>query len=129
MMQLLDKTKKEFLPAIATALLLSACGQPEPVSYESLVWVNNYYVNNPVSCMSASAGGWLFRGAREFGTEIRVGFLVPRSMNPDPAKRQAVLNTLCPAKSETIWQALPSSNKLVINVWTADNKFKDSVTC
>jgi len=128
-MQLLFKIKKEFLTAVATALLLSACSQPEPVSYESLVWVNNYYVNNPVSSMSASAGGWLFRGAREFGTEIRVGFLVPRSINPDPAKRQAVLTSLCPAKSETIWQALPSSNKVVINVWTADNKFKDSVTC
>ena len=128
-MQLLFKIKKEFLTAVATALLLCACSQPEPVSYESLVWVNNYYVQNPVSSMSASAGGWLFRGAREFGTEIRVGFLVPRSINPDPATRQAVLTSLCPAKSETIWQALPSRNKVVINVWTADNKFKDSVTC
>ena len=128
-MQLLEKMKKEFLSAIAAALLLSACGQPEPVSYENLVWVNNYYVEHPVQNMTATAGGWLFRGAREFGTDIRVGFLVPGSMNPDPAKRQAVLTSLCPAKSEIIWQALPSSNNLVINVWTADNKFKDSVTC
>lgn len=129
MTQLLEKMKKEFLLAIAAALLLSACGQPEPISYENLVWVNNYYVEHPVQSMTAAAGGWLFRGAREFGTDIRVGFLVPGSMNPDPAKRQAVLTSLCPAKSEIIWQALPSSNNLVINVWTADNKFKDSVTC
>ena len=121
--------KTKLLCTIATTLVLSACGQPEPISYESLVWVNNYYVEHPVQSMTAAAGGWLFRGAREFGTEIRVGFLVPRSMNPDPAKRQAVLSTLCPAKSEAIWQALPRSNKLVINVWTADNKFKDSTTC
>jgi len=128
-MQLLVKMKMDFLPAIAAAVLLSACSQPEPVSYESLVWVNKYYVDNPVSSMSASAGGWLFRGAREFGTDIRVGFLVPRSMNPDPAKRHAVLNSLCPAKSEPIWQVLPSSNNVVISVWTEDNKFKDSVIC
>jgi len=121
--------KTKLLCTLASALLLSACGQPEPISYESLVWVNNYYVEHPVSSMNASAGGWLFRGAREFGSEIRVGFLVQRSMNPDPAKRQAVLNSLCPAKSEAIWQALPRSNKLVINVWTADNKFKDSTIC
>ncbi|MGB5292934.1 MAG: hypothetical protein WBN41_15950 [Lysobacterales bacterium] len=121
--------KTKLLCTIASTLILSACGQPEPISYESLVWVNNYYVEHPVQSMTAAAGGWLFRGAREFGSEIRVGFLVPRSMNPDPAKRQAVLSTLCPAKSEAIWQALPRSNKLVINVWTADNKFKDSKIC
>jgi len=121
--------KTKLLSTIAATLVLSACGQPEPISYESLVWVNNYYVEHPVQSMTAAAGGWLFRGAREFGSEIRVGFLVPRSMNPDPAKRQAVLSTLCPAKSEAIWQALPRTNKLVINVWTADNKFKDSTIC
>ena len=121
--------KTKLLCTIASTLFLSACGQPEPISYESLVWVNKYYVEHPVQSMTAAAGGWLFRGAREFGTEIRVGFLVPRSMNPDPAKRQAVLSTLCPARSEAIWQALPRKNKLVINVWTADNKFKDSTVC
>ena len=121
--------KTKLLSTLATSLILSACGQPEPITYESLVWVNNYYVQHPVHSMTAAAGGWLFRGAREFGSEIRVGFLVPRSMNPDPAKRQAVLTSLCPAKSEAIWQALPSRNKLVINVWTEDNKFKDSTVC
>ena len=121
--------KTKFLSIIATSLILSACGQPKPISYESLVWVNNYYVEHPVQSMTAAAGGWLFRGAREYGSEIRVGFLVPRSLNPDPAKRQAVLTSLCPAKSEAIWQALPSRNKLVIKVWTEDNKFKDSTVC
>jgi hypothetical protein len=121
--------KKELLGAAALALSLSACGQPEPITYESLVWVNNYYVEHPVASLNDSAGGWLFRGAREFGSEIRIGFLVPGSMNPDPAKRQAVLETICPAKIEPIWQTLPSSNKIVINVWTEDKKFKDSITC
>lgn len=121
--------KREILSGIAAVALLSGCGQPEPISYESLVWVNNYYVEHPVASLSASAGGWLFRGAREIGPDIKVGFLVPGPMNRDPAKRQAVLNSICPAKSETIWQVLSSNNKLVINVWTKDNKFKDSVVC
>jgi len=129
MMQLLVKVKKELLIAAATLLSLSACGQPEPITYESLVWVNQYYVDHPVASLSATAGGWLFRGAREYGTEIRVGFLVPNPMNPDPAKRQAVLETICPAKSEPIWRTLPRDNKLVINVWTEDRKFKDTKIC
>jgi hypothetical protein len=129
MMQLHGNLKKEFLFAIASMLSVSACGHPEPISYESLVWVNNYYVEHPVSSLSASAGGWLFRGAREFGSEIRVGFLAQGAMNPDPAKRQAVLSSLCPARSESIWKVLSSNSNLVINVWTEDNKFKDSVTC
>jgi hypothetical protein len=121
--------KKKFLCTLLPLLVLSACGQPEPITYESLVWVNNYYVEHPVQSLSATAGGWLFQGAREFKTEIRVGFLVPGSINPDPAKREAVLKSICPAKSEVIWQTLPSDNKIVINVWTKDNKFKDSKVC
>jgi len=121
--------KTKLLSTIASTLILSACGQPEPVHYESLVWVNNYYVEHPVASLSATAGGWLFRGAREHGTEIRVGFLVPNPLNPDPAKRQAVLNTICPAKSEIIWKVLPENNSLVISVWTEDNQFKESVIC
>ena len=121
--------KREILSGIASVVFLSACGQPEPITYESLVWVNQYYVEHPVASMSATAGGWLFRGAREVGSDIKVGFLVPGPMNPDPAKRQAVLQTICPATSEPIWQVLSSNNKLVINVWTEDNKFKDSIIC
>jgi len=121
--------KTKFLCTIASALFLSACGQPQPITYENLVWVNNYYIDHPVAGMSAMAGGWMFRGAKEVGAEIRVGFLVPGSMNPDPEKRKAVLNTICPAKSEIIWQALPKENKLVINIWTEDRKFKDSIVC
>ena len=128
-MQPLVKMKTEFLIAAATLLSLSACGQPEPVTYESLVWVNNYYVDHPVASLSATAGGWLFRGARESGTEISIGFLLPGPMNSNPATLRAVMATICPAKSEPIWQTLSSNNKLVINVWTKDRKFTDSKTC
>ena len=128
-MQPLEKIKTEFLIAAATLLSLSACGQPEPITYESLVWVNQYYVDHPVASLNATAGGWLFRGAREFDTEIRIGFLVPNPMNPDPDTRQAVLETICPARSQPIWQILPSNDKIVINVWTEDRKFKASKTC
>ena len=121
--------KKEFLCTLLPLLALSGCGQPEPITYESLVWVNNYYVEHPVQSLSATAAGWLFRGAREYGTEIRVGFLVPGPMNKDPAKRNAVLESIYPAKSEVIWKTLPSNNKIVINVWTDDKKFKDTKIC
>jgi hypothetical protein len=121
--------KKEFLCTLLPLLALSGCGQPEPITYESLVWVNHYYIEHPVQSLSATAGGWLFRGAREYGKEIRVGFLVPGPMNKDPAKRQTVLESICPARSEVIWKTLPSNNKIVINVWTEDNKFKDTKIC
>ncbi len=129
MMQPARKIKSKFLLAAATLLTLSACGQPEPITYETLVWGNNYYVDHPVASQNAMAGGWLFRGAREFGSEIQIGFLVQGPMNPNPATRQAMLETIRPAKSEAIWLALPSRNKLVINVWSEDKKFKDSITC
>jgi hypothetical protein len=58
-----------------------------------------------------------------------VGFLVPNSLNPDKATRHAVLDMACPDKSEPIWQVLPSSNKIVISVFTKDAKFKDQVIC
>ena len=74
----------KFLCAILPTLLLGACGQPEPITYEALSWVNNYYVEHPVQSLTPTAGGWLFRGARDNGQEIRVGFLVPGSLNPDP---------------------------------------------
>ena len=123
------KMRINFLFAVASVLSLCACGQPEPISYESLVLVNNYYIRHPVASLSATAGGWLFRGARDYGREIRIGFLVPEPMSTDRAIRKALLTSLCPARSAAIWQALPHDNKLVINVWTEDNKFKDSVTC
>ena len=121
--------KTKLLCSIASTLFLSACGQPEPITYESLAWVNSYYIEHPVSSTSAIAGGWLFRGARENGHEIRIGFLIPGPMNPDPAKRQATLKKFCPSKSEPIWQVLPKNNKLVINVWTEDREFKETRIC
>jgi len=123
------KFREEFLCAAVAALSLSACGQPEPIPYESLVWVNKYYIEHPVATLNATAGGWLFRGAREVGTEIRVGFLIPGPMMSDLERRKAVLNSICPAKSEPIWQALNPHNYLVIHVWTEDEKFKDSTIC
>jgi hypothetical protein len=128
-MQPFIKTRKELLFAAVCTLSLAACGQPEPITYESLVWVNNYYVEHPVSSLNASAGGWLFRGAKEAGSEIRVGFLLPGPLNSDEAKRRAVLNTICPAKSAAIWQVLSSDHNLVIDVWTEDGKFKASNVC
>jgi hypothetical protein len=50
-------------------------------------------------------------------------------MNKDPAKRQALLESICPARSEVIWKTLPSNNKIVINVWTEHKKFKDTKIC
>lgn len=111
------------------ALLLAGCGSAEPVPYESIAWTNAYYIQNPISMLSPTAGGWLFRGARDYRGELRVGFLVPGPMPGDAAQRRAVLSLACPAKSERIWEILPSENDLVIIVWTRDNKFKDSVTC
>lgn len=114
---------------MAPTLFLAACGQPEPITYESLTWVNQYYIEHPVASLSGTAGGWLFRGARDYGGELRVGFLVPEPMNADRNKRQAILDRICPGKFEPIWQVLPTDNKLIINVWTDDKKFKDSITC
>jgi hypothetical protein len=129
MMQGCVDMKTKILYGLAPMLFLSACGQPEPITYESLSLVNSYYVEHPVQSLTPTAGGWLFRGARENGNEIRVGFLVPRSLNPDQAKRHAVLDKVCPARSELIWQVLPPGNKIVISVFTEDNKFKDHVVC
>ena len=111
------------------ALLLAGCGSAEPVPYESIAWTNAYYIQNPISMLSPTAGGWLFRGARDYRGELRVGFLAPEPMPGNADQRQAILNLACPAKSERIWQILPPENDLVITVWTRDNKFKDSVTC
>jgi len=110
-------------------LFLAGCWNAEPVPYESLAWVNTYYIENPVASMSATAGGWLFRGARDYRGELRVGYLIPGPIKGGTRKRQAILSMICPSKSERIWKILPSENKLVIVVWTRDNKFKDSVTC
>ena len=123
------RMKTKTLYGIASALFLSACGQVEPNTYESVSVVNEYYIEHPVRSLAPNAGGWMFRGARDYGDEIRVDILVPRSLNPDRAKRHAVLDKVCPAKSEILWQALPSGNKIVINVFTEDDKFRDQVIC
>jgi len=79
--------------------------------------------------LSPTAGGWLFRGARDYRGEFRVGFLIPKPMSGNEDQRRAILNLACPAKTEKIWRMLPPENNLVIIVWTRDNKFKYSVTC
>ncbi len=121
--------KTKILYVLAPMLFLSACGQPKPITNESVSLVNSYYIEHPVHSLTPTAGGWLFRGARENGNEIRVRFLVPQSLNPDQAKRHAVLDRVCPAGSELIWQVLPSRSKIVISVFTDDNKFNDHVVC
>jgi len=128
-MQIFGMKTIKVVCATASVLVLGACGQPEPVSSESLAWVNHYYIQNPVSTLNASAGGWLFRGARDQNGELTIGFVVPGPLNADPEKRNAVMETICPAKTESIWQVLPSRNKMVIKVWTQDRKFKDIMVC
>jgi hypothetical protein len=120
--------KTKLLYGIASALFLSACGA-EPITTESLSLVNGYYIEHPVRTLVPNAGGWMFRGARDYGDEIRVNILVPDSLNPDQAKRHAVLGIVCPAKSEILWEVLPRGNKIVISVYTEDDKFKDQVIC
>jgi hypothetical protein len=95
----------------------------------ALSWANSYYAANPVADVNAAAGGWLFRGARDFQGELRVGYLIPEAMPGDANRRRAVLNQACPPASAPIWRLLPDKNKLVIIVWTSDNKFKDDVVC
>jgi len=128
-MNLYKKFRKEFVCAAIAATSLTACGQPKPVTYESLVWVNKFYIEHPVATLNATAGGWLFRGAKEVGMDIRIGFLIPEPMMSDLERRKAVLNSICPARNEPIWQFLNEENFLVIDVWTEDNKFKDSTIC
>lgn len=115
--------------SLLLVLLLTACGRGEPVPYESVAWANAYYIKNPIASLSSTAGGWLFRGARDYRGELRVGFLIPEPMPGNANQRRAILNLACPAKSAKIWQILPADNDLVIIVWTRDNKFKDSVSC
>ena len=125
----MQEIKMKVLYGLTFALSLVACGQAEPVPYESLAWTNSYYIQNPAGALGATAGGWLFRGARDYRGELRVGYLIPNAIKGDRYKRQAILSMVCPPKSEKIWQILPSENKLVVIVWTRDNKFKDSVDC
>jgi len=113
------------LYGIAPALLLAACWQPDPLTYECLTQVNSYYSSHPL----ASRSGWLFRGAKDHGGEVRVGFLVPKSLSVDPNRGRAILDRICPGKFEELWQSLPSGTRLVIDVWTKDSNFSDSIEC
>ena len=117
------------LYSLLSVLLLAACGRADPVPQDSLAWANAYYIQNPIASQSSTAGGWLFRGARDYRGELRVGFLISDPMPGGKRQRRAILRLACPSRSEMIWQILPSENKFVITVWTQDNKFKDSVSC
>ena len=121
--------KMKILYKLAPVLMLAACGQPEPIPYESLAWVNNYYIKHPASSLAPTTGGWIFRGAKEYSGELRVGFLVPGPVNKNPKTGRAILSRVCPGPSEKIWDLLPSNNRIAIFVWTEDNEYKDSVTC
>ena len=119
----------KLLCRLVPLLLVAACGKTGPIPYESIAWVNNYYIEHPVASLSATAGGWLFRGAKDFQGELRVGYLVPGPIPGDEEKREAILSMICPPKFEKIWEILPSKHKLMILVWTEDNSFKDSIDC
>jgi len=121
--------KTKLLCGIAPTLFLAACGPPDPIPYECVAWVNNFYIEHPVSSLSSTAGDWLFRGAKDQRGQLSVGFLLPKPMKANRAKRHAVLNSICPGKHEKIWEVLPSEYDIVIAVWTKDNKFKDSIKC
>lgn len=121
--------KTSLLFKLTPMLLLAACGKVDPVPYDCLVWVNNFYIEHPVQSLSPTAAGWLFRGAKDTNGQLTIGFMAPRAMSDDAAERRAILNMICPRSFEKIWQMLPSENKLVIKVWTSDKKFKDSIKC
>jgi hypothetical protein len=120
---------KVLLSLLLTLQLAGCWWGTEPVPHEALSWANAYYASNPVASVNATAGGWLFRGARDFRGELRVGYLIPEPMSGDVNKRRAVLRLACPPSNADIWRILPAENKLVIIVWTRDNKFKDDVVC
>ena len=120
---------KVFLGFLATLLLAGCWWRTEPVPYKALSWANSYYAANPAARVNAAAGGWLFRGARDYQGELRVGYLIPEAMRGDVNRRRAVLNQACPPGNADIWGMLPKENKLVIIVWTRDNKFKEDVVC
>ena len=120
---------KLFYSFLVTSLLAGCWWGTEPVPPEALSWANAYYATNPAASVNSTAGGWLFRGARDFQGELRVGYLIPEPMSGDADKRRAVLSLACPPHSADIWRILPKENKLVIIVWTSDNKFKDDVVC
>lgn len=119
----------KFLIGFLPALVLAGCWSSEPIPQDALAWANTYYAANPVAKTNATAGGWLFRGAREYRGELRVGYLIPEPMSGNASQRRAVLRLACPPRHSDIWRILPTENKLVIVVWTSDNKFKDDVTC
>ena len=121
--------KMKVLCGLISLLSLVACGQADPVPYEAITWLNSYYIQHPARSLGASGGGWLFRGAKDLGGELRVGYLIPEVIKGDRDNRQAILRQVCPPKFEKIWRILPSENKLVIMVWTEDNKFEDSIVC
>jgi hypothetical protein len=120
----------KFLFSFLVSLLLAGCWwRTEPVPPNALSWANSYYAANPVANVNAAAGGWLFRGARDYKGELRVGYLIPEAMSGEANRRRAVLSQACPPRNADIWRLLPKENKLVIIVWTRDNKFKDDVVC
>ena len=114
---------------MAPILFLVACGQADPVPHESLALANSYYIQHPAGSLGASAGGWLFRGAKNYRGELKVGYLIPDPITGDAEKIKAILSMVCPPKFERIWKSLPSGTPLVISVWTKDNKFEDSIEC
>jgi hypothetical protein len=121
--------KRYILSCLVPLLLLAGCGGTDPVPYECIAWANQYYITHPVETLNHTAGSWMFRGAKDIGGALRVGFIVPAPLHADKERRQANLQLVCPGKSEDIWRILPEENHYYIDVWTQNLKFRDSFEC
>lgn len=110
---------------LSLLLILGACQQAAPISHENMSMVNQYYLGHPIALNS----GWLFRGAKDSNGGLQVDFVATKPLNKDPAQRRAILDNVCPGKTEPFWQMLPSRTKLMINVWSEAEKINATVVC
>lgn len=121
--------RRYILGSLVPLVLLAGCGKTNPVPYECVKWANRYYITHPVETLNHTAGGWLFRGAKDIQGDLRAGFTIPAPLNSDEARRRANLQLVCPEKSAEIWRILPMENHFFIDVWTHNMKFQDSIKC
>lgn len=121
--------KTKIMGLLAPVFLMAACMKTQPVDYQSLAWINNFYMERPASNLSALARGWLFRGAKDVRGDVNVSFVVTEPFDVKRDKRRTVLKSLCPSRYEAIWKLLDSRHDIVISIRTQDSKLRDWVTC